>query len=962
MLLSTSQEQPPTGSLSAAQPAVQPDALLQQEQPPTGSLSAVQPDAIPQQEQEDQIDIHFVPGVAPGTGLVPQPGLSDYSKQRQDIGGGPIQCTEQEKRRRNNKMPGVLSSVLIPYHAWLLRSCERYDEAELECVTSLSNEQKRHLYHLEQSIIDTISSKLCSSAVYNVTFQIGDNRHYTRWMEWGLYKGASKHFQEKLPHSRIDPVSWQVMTTNDLGKQIERQVGSGRRWSKIIFTNKFSVDNSVKQLLACNVPAASILGIVVHIDKAIDPGKLDRSSDFHVDQGVYSDSSDVMSNYRLHGTESAPAERFDDFVGKITAWDCISFQQQARIINSIDNDTGPNGRQGVLVCQHYSSGTGEFRGEDKHPTSNYIPTSKRNRILYFQRFGRHNKDIIKILQADSDEPATVPQVKRNLPQNSTRVKVVRSCSPTEHVQGNSNKTDTNTTPAVTCRVQGAKLANKGVQASKSRQTHKIKGTKSEGPAKSRSPGSQDPLKRSTCTPPHDQHYDDFCTFKQTLFIKFVHHLLSEGCLQWRIHSEDIDVIAMNDVNLDSASFKKNQFVHVYRSKCSQQNQVSYFCNCQMQSLVTAINQDNTCFHIRFLNKYVDPLYDMLFDSPSRIHQTHLNVKIQGSLQSLNIPVFRLDRDSAFHKFSVLSHDLKSCSVVNFNRNIFSCLSGKCKTSPSGHSRKIKDIDSDAVCEHLKNIHQNREQWQCLCHATDDDDDSGELDGIPQDVVHLICDNLDPGTDLNKENFDPSTGLWVFPSISKHVPRNRHDPVFLRSKLSRLRASLSDNKCMEVSPNLDKAMVCKCGKLYYDDTYPSGKVVKRFTNPTQLYTDNGIVSLVICDRQCLNEEAECVLEYSGRQDGLHILSIYTACGDEIGWDYVSHVMNSTITFSGYCSIVNERYPPGESFMSRQTFIDFIFSWMANFRQAFQVRGTNPKVLACDGTKLGIFSKNSFVSPI
>ena len=54
------------------------------------------------------------------------------------------------------------------------------------------------------------------------------------------------------------------------------------------------------------------------------------------------------------------------------------------------------------------------------------------------------------------------------------------------------------------------------------------------------------------------------------------------------------------------------------------------------------------------------------------------------------------------------------------------------------------------------------------------------------------------------------------------------------------------------------------------------------------------------------------------------------------------------------------------MSRQTFTNWIFSWLSSFQDDFRttcsVCKENPPVVACDGTKLGIYFKNSSVVPI
>ena len=119
------------------------------------------------------------------------------------------------------------------------------------------------------------------------------------------------------------------------------------------------------------------------------------------------------------------------------------------------------------------------------------------------------------------------------------------------------------------------------------------------------------------------------------------------------------------------------------------------------------------------------------------------------------------------------------------------------------------------------------------------------------------------------------------------------------------------------------------------------------------------------RECLHRRPGCRIEYSGQQDGLHILSSQTAAGDEIGWDFVNTVSKSQISLSAYCSITSDRYYSSTAaFMSRQTFTDWVFSWMSNFkidfRQACDQCKFNPKIMACDGTQLGMFFRNVSLS--
>lgn len=120
---------------------------------------------------------------------------------------------------------------------------------------------------------------------------------------------------------------------------------------------------------------------------------------------------------------------------------------------------------------------------------------------------------------------------------------------------------------------------------------------------------------------------------------------------------------------------------------------------------------------------------------------------------------------------------------------------------------------------------------------------------------------------------------------------------------------------------------------------------------------------------LAKKESCRIPYSGAQDGIHILSRATAAGDELGWNYVNLVLNCQASLSSYRLGILKKYEACGSkvpFMSRTTLTDWIFSWLVNFkidfRQQCSICGENPKVLAGDGTMLGILYRHANFEPI
>jgi hypothetical protein len=91
---------------------------------------------------------------------------------------------------------------------------------------------------------------------------------------------------------------------------------------------------------------------------------------------------------------------------------------------------------------------------------------------------------------------------------------------------------------------------------------------------------------------------------------------------------------------------------------------------------------------------------------------------------------------------------------------------------------------------------------------------------------------------------------------------------------------------------------------------------------------------------------------------------TGVGDEVGWDFISRVTSSRISFSGFCKEMSRLYQTtnimAAPFMAPNTFIFWFFGWMSTMKIDFRKEvdpfcGYNPKILACDGTHIGVSCK-------
>ncbi|CAC5406280.1 unnamed protein product [Mytilus coruscus] len=228
-------------------------------------------------------------------------------------------------------------------------------------------------------------------------------------------------------------------------------------------------------------------------------------------------------------------------------------------------------------------------------------------------------------------------------------------------------------------------------------------------------------------------------------------------------------------------------------------------------------------------------------------------------------------------------------------------------------------------------------------------------------------------------FKENTGLWDFPSLSQHPPKQDNDPSFREA--IQLRHAIFDGakdihrdstgcltgQTLVLCPPLPLDN-CPCGTGYYSEMFPEGKLSEVRYRPT-VYLTNGPARYVVRDRECLAGCPGCLVKYSGDINSLHFLSKETAAGDEIGWDFIDHALNTHVTFSAFCKIMSNKYSriySSAKFMSVQTFISWWFSWSSKFKIDFRkqcyICKSNPKFLACDGTKIGISFRQSNVKPI
>lgn len=478
---------------------------------------------------------------------------------------------------------------------------------------------------------------------------------------------------------------------------------------------------------------------------------------------------------------------------------------------------------------------------------------------------------------------------------------------------------------------------------------------------------------------------------RSIYMDFAEQLLTDGIIRWRHHSETEDTCIMNDYNSESGVLLPNSFVHV--TCFNDPDDLLLKCTCTIYSLLQrTANQgqkllpdDNvevfpdadslTCMHCRFYRQYLLNAYEDSTSGTDSLSPALHKVKL--SLQYINDPMQLVGSvlPHATTKFSVKDDD-GSTSLVHItfpqNKCYARCMNGMCAANLRNKKKIPKSFsfqDSDRLCPHFKTMVGQLDLLQSFFpNYFNNDDDRNDIGHMAQEQNNQDVNVLPekPAT-FNKE-----TGLWDFPAVSKHKPLEPNNPKFIDGVQRRTDFTTSQNmdalsglySGFTLIPNIIDAQgnkrKCNCG-----DFYPDWEPVLKLT--TTLFARNGAIQCKCYNMTCVHGIPECELSYHevAEQEGIFFYSDKTAAGDEIGHDFFNITDHGRLSMTAYCDQLSYRYKTtnlaSRNFIAPNTFISWLFGWMAAMKIDFRKEVDpwclhNPKVLACDGTHIGISLKH------
>ena len=466
---------------------------------------------------------------------------------------------------------------------------------------------------------------------------------------------------------------------------------------------------------------------------------------------------------------------------------------------------------------------------------------------------------------------------------------------------------------------------------------------------------------------------------RTVYSTFKNELMNSGTIKWRYSEEGRNVCVMNDINVMTGHMIPNSFVHV---SCEDyENGPIIKCTCHIykflqhadhqQEIRYELDPETSCMHCRFFFDHLLNAYEEVCTGRQLTRPLEM---VKVFIDKMNDPILLLGEaiKSGTTKFSVQGNDYFSLVTLNFTggKCYMKCHGGVCAASNVNKKRMPRVFslaNKEKMCSHLQTCHEHSTTITQL--FPDYFKEGIEEENEEFETEELINNEDDEmiGRDLHS-NFDTATGLWDYKSLSSNrKPKKMMDKDLIRNTAERIKmivdyAELNPtfNFKPPISLNGDpnKCINCNCGvELNKDDYF--------FEGMGRVYTRVGAVKFnyysIICPKK------KCILRYSDFADqySLFFYTMQTCAGDEIGWDFVSAVKTSKISFTGYCKQMTRYYETtkedSEPFMSPTTFISWFFSWLSAFKIDFRKEidpycRYTPKILACDGTHIGVLLRH------
>ncbi len=245
--------------------------------------------------------------------------------------------------------------------------------------------------------------------------------------------------------------------------------------------------------------------------------------------------------------------------------------------------------------------------------------------------------------------------------------------------------------------------------------------------------------------------------------------ISGSFMIWRHHSQQKDVVVMNDYCSSTGKLQPQGFVHVTGESWAE-GHLKVSCTCRTYSILQqsvnteeALDPTLTCMHCRFFLEHLQNV------DPSQLGEDIPNYLqcIQDNVDKVGNPVVCLGSSANTTKFSVVGQDGTHTFVhmtIHLKDCWAKCLSGSCQIKYLLNKKKIPKepiplYQSDKLCPHLNTVFANIE-------VVIEDMDfffGSDVSVVGEEEIDSFVPEKDEPTP--NVHFNVQTGLWEGKSLT-----------------------------------------------------------------------------------------------------------------------------------------------------------------------------------------------------
>ena len=298
----------------------------------------------------------------------------------------------------------------------------------------------------------------------------------------------------------------------------------------------------------------------------------------------------------------------------------------------------------------------------------------------------------------------------------------------------------------------------------------------------------------------EQSYvENSASLNRTIYTEFSEQIVSDGDIIWRKHDADLDVVVMSDISADTGYIRPSSFVHVTASLEEDTGELMIQCTCQLyeiiqraareeidilpEGVVAVLDTAFTCMHCRLFKEH---LVDCVGDLQRRNESDGLSAilaKVKDSLDQMDQPLVLLGSPipNGTSKFSARSEEEASISVVHVTFTHGKCLTRCLNSACASLMRNKKKVDMvvnleecKKVCGHLKTLLSNWGYVKSLFpeHVFGQSSSSDQQHMVPENTDNIeVVSKFSPTT-----WFDTDKGLWQSKALSTHKPMDQFDDM------------------------------------------------------------------------------------------------------------------------------------------------------------------------------------------